>query len=131
MNRSISMGDHNLGPFNHLKRGEEKKSDIKTPQTHPNHPVVGHNFGGTNNTTLKTAIYYCDSYDPAQGFWMTNISDPSDRKNVSERAIGRTYHKAEDRGDHWFITQWCVCIAKIDLRAPKCELKSEDDKRAQ
>ena len=46
-------------------------------------------------------VYVCDSYDPAIGFWMTRIDAPETnkvdtasewRRNVSERAIGRTYH---------------------------------------
>lgn len=60
---------------------------IKTRQTHPDHPTVGHFF------TCFGKAYYCDSYDPAIGFWMTNIADPSDHRNVSERAIGRTFHE--------------------------------------
>ena len=38
-------------------------------------------------------VYRCTSYDSRQGFWMRNETDPSDWRNVSERAIGRTYHK--------------------------------------
>jgi hypothetical protein len=37
-------------------------------------------------------VYRCTSYDSRQGFWMLNEQDPSDWRNVSERAIGRTYH---------------------------------------
>jgi len=38
------------------------------------------------------AIYKCVSYDPKIGYWMQNVDDPKDRRNVSERAIGRTFH---------------------------------------
>lgn len=62
---------------------------IKTPQTHPDHPVVGRFF----KSWSQPNVYYCDSYDPAIGFWMTNVADASDRRNVSERAIGRTFHE--------------------------------------
>ena len=66
---------------------------IKTPETHPDHPVVGHDFSGTNWTDKKTSDnYYCDSYDPRIGYWMTGIEIPEDRRNVSERAINRTFH---------------------------------------
>jgi len=80
---------------------------IKTPQTHPDHEVVGKYFGGHSIVFEKSQIYFCDSYDPALGYWMTNI-DPklNDRRNVSERAIGRTFYRAEDRGIYWWITQW-------------------------
>ena len=66
---------------------------IKTPETHPDHPTVGHNFKSWDGHT-----YYCDSYDPAIGFWMTDVDDPGNRRNVSERAIGRTYHRVDYGG---------------------------------
>lgn len=62
--------------------------EIKTPQTHPDHDVVGQYFVG-----WTSEVYLCDSYDTSMGFWMTNILDPKDRRNVSERAIGRTFHE--------------------------------------
>lgn len=37
--------------------------------------------------------YLCDSYDRSCGFWMTNIADVSDRRNVSERAIGGPFRR--------------------------------------
>ncbi len=63
------------------------KSIIKTPETHLDHPTVGRYFksGGVR--------YFCTSYDPRIGFWMENVADPLDRRNVSERAIGRTFHE--------------------------------------
>lgn len=62
--------------------------EIKTPHTHPDHPVVGHLFIG-----WPGGLYYCDSYDPRIGYWMTPIKSGQERRNVSERAIGRTYHE--------------------------------------
>lgn len=93
---------------------ERPVSNLKTPFTHPNHPTVGHYFGGYGpaSTNYATRIYYCDSYDPNMGFWLTSVIDPSDRKNVSERAIGRTFHDAEDKGDHFHIHQWGTRIDK-------------------
>jgi hypothetical protein len=49
--------------------------------------TVGQRFNSDSRT------YLCDSYDPEIGYWMTNVADPTDRRNVSERAIGRTFHK--------------------------------------
>ena len=60
------------------------------------HPTVGYRFksGG--------ALYACTSWDRSCGFWMEMVGGKSallpDRKvgqrfNVSERAIGRTYHR--------------------------------------
>lgn len=70
---------------------------ILTPQTDPDHYAVGRRFRAFG------VDYICDSYDPAIGFWMTP-ADPNqpypfnplrkdERRNVSERAIGRTYHR--------------------------------------
>ena len=59
---------------------------IKTPQTDPDHDVIGRLWSSWSG------IYYCDSYDPRIGFWMTNIMNPTDRRNVSERAPHRTFH---------------------------------------
>ena len=36
--------------------------------------------------------YMCDGYDPRHGFWMRDTSDGY-QTNVSEMAIGRTYHR--------------------------------------
>lgn len=70
---------------------------FKTPQTDPHHHTVGHYFA----TGLDGSIFYCDSYDSRIGYWMTRADAPvarwadelgEFRHNVSERAIGRTYH---------------------------------------
>ena len=71
---------------------------IQTPDTHPNDDVIGQMFkSGRDGHT-----YYCDSYDPRRGYWMTRIDAPPEnradddtmwRTNVSERAINRTYHR--------------------------------------
>lgn len=85
---------------------------IKTPQTHPDHPVVGRYWGAHSFKHYKTQVFYCDSYDSNIGYWMTNIADLSDRTNISERAIWRTWWPATDHGEHFFICQWGVKISK-------------------
>lgn len=85
---------------------------IKTPKTHPDHPVVGKLWGGHSFKSDKTEVYYCDSYDTAIGYWLTNVHDHEDRKNVSERAINATYWPAEDKGDYVWVTQWGVRVPK-------------------
>lgn len=92
------------------------KTDIITPQTNPHHTVVGKHFAGHSFQHNSTQIYFCDSYDPRQGFWLTNVADSTDRKNVSERAIGRTFHLAEDRQDHWWVHQWHVSVPKATAK---------------
>lgn len=66
-------------------------SDIRTPQTHPDHHTVGHLFVATDLMNGDEQVYYCDSYDPRCGYWMT-LCNGIGRKNVSERAIDRTWH---------------------------------------
>lgn len=57
----------------------------------PFHSTVGHRFRGPFGGT-----YRCTSYDSRTGFWMENEADPKDRRDVSERAPGRTYHRIYD-----------------------------------
>lgn len=72
-------------------------SQIKTPETNPDHAVVGKTFRAFGGD-----LYFCDSYDPAMGYWMRHVDAPAEnyndqhskwRRNVSERAIGRTFHR--------------------------------------
>lgn len=86
--------------------------EIKTPKTHPDHHVVGHYFAGYSCSTGKTEIYFCDSYDSRIGYWMTNVNESKDRKNISERAIGRTFMEAVDKGSYWRVDNWGKQIAK-------------------
>jgi hypothetical protein len=67
-------------------------TDIITPETHPDHHTVGRRFRAWDGH-----IYHCDSYDPACGYWMTREGEPARRVNVSERAIGRTFHEVRER----------------------------------
>lgn len=79
---------------------------IKTPETDPNHYVIGKYFKGMG------ILWYCDSYDTQLGYWMTpvfgerdpNIYGKTERINVSERAIDRTIHTIhrDDFGDRPF-----------------------------
>lgn len=63
---------------------------IKTPQTDPDHETIGKLFSAWDGHP-----YYCDSWQSDLGFWMTQVGNPSIRRNVSERAIGRTFHLIE------------------------------------
>lgn len=87
-------------------------SSLITPESHPFHTTVGKHFGAYLSGVSGTVVYLCDSYDPRLGFWMTQVDDPINRLNVSERAIGRTFHRAYDKGDHWYVGQWNVKVPK-------------------
>lgn len=74
-----------------------------TPQTHPDHPLVGRYFKSWAGPTLSgNAIYYCDSFDPAFDFLMTPITRELDGcalTPVSPRAIDRTFHTVHEDAD--------------------------------
>lgn len=55
--------------------------------------VVGKRYAGA----WGEGVYECTGYDPRCGFWMQNINDGADLRNVSERAIDRTYHRIRER----------------------------------
>lgn len=80
-----------------LPRERDTRFDIMTPQTHPNHDVIGQLFAA-HHPQGGAGIWYCDSYDPRQGFWMTLVNGLH-RTNVSTRAIGATFHTI--RFDHY------------------------------
>lgn len=70
----------------------------KTPESHPDHEVVGKTFKAWDGH-----LYVCDSWEENLGYWMTRTDAPPERRadqrsefrrNVSERAIGRTFHVA-------------------------------------
>lgn len=84
-------------------------SIIKTPITDPNHPTVGHFFDSYDGK-----IYYCDSYDSSCGFWMKEHGGEK-KKNVSERAIDKTFHKihVEPDGSGW--SRFRPRISKEDI----------------
>jgi hypothetical protein len=64
------------------------RKGILTPANSPGHWVIGRLWVGYNGQ-----FYFCESYDPRMGFWLRNIANPSDRRNISERAPTRTFHK--------------------------------------
>lgn len=88
---------------------QHEKRDL-LPPAYPNDEVIGRYF-----ISGCGAIYYCDSYDPNQGYWMTPAREgdtswcrqPATRTNVSERAIGGTFHRIyrdEDSAGVWYHT---------------------------
>lgn len=74
----------------------------------PDHPggqdYTGHDVYEPSDWVIETVnkqfrgpfnecTYLCTGYDPRAGFWMKNVDNPADLRNVSERAIGRTFHR--------------------------------------
>lgn len=51
--------------------------------------VVGTEYNGPDGR-----VYQCFGYDPRHGFWMQSVhGEPVRKTNISEAAIGRTFHK--------------------------------------
>ena len=67
----------------------KKECNIKTNVTDPYHHTIGKRFRAWDGE-----IYICDSWEENAGYWMTQEKNPDVRRNVSERAIGRTFHIA-------------------------------------
>lgn len=80
-----------------------RERSLQTPQTHPDHSTVGRHFvGNCFRCPQGWHVFYCDSYEPGHGFWITRADCPPEhrqdqegewRRNVSEWAIGRSVHK--------------------------------------
>lgn len=51
--------------------------------------VVGIRYGGLYG------VFLCFGYDPRHGFWMRS-EETGEERNISERAIGRTYHRIQE-----------------------------------
>lgn len=83
-----------------------------------NDPVVGQFIMAYNG-----GIYYCDSHDPACGYWLTLVDRTSvagaakDRINISERAIDRTFHRIHVDGDRAYCRYGPVAIARLRVPA--------------
>ncbi len=58
-----------------------------TLSSHPAHHTVGKLFKAWDGN-----IYFCESHDPS-GYWMMPTDGSAEWRNVSERAIGRTFHE--------------------------------------
>ncbi len=63
---------------------------IHTPVSHPDHHAIGHDFKAWDGH-----VYTCDSWEENLGYWMFRTDENNElvRRNVSERAVGGTFHK--------------------------------------
>lgn len=58
--------------------------------------IVGRRCRGYSDKHRASVTFLIESYDRSHGFWVVNIHDPEDRHDISERAIGRTFHLVEE-----------------------------------
>lgn len=75
---------------------------ILTAADRPGHHVLGRRFRSYCVYDRKPAVYVCDSHQSDYGYWMTREDAPEEnrqdrdtkwRLNVSERAIGASFHR--------------------------------------
>jgi len=67
-----------------------------TPATHPDHHTVGKEFMGHDYRRhgWPAVRWFCESHDRC-GYWMYATDGSGHWTNVSERAIGRSFHEIE------------------------------------
>lgn len=53
--------------------------------------LVGRKLKGYSGRAHAPATYTIESYARSHGFWIVNEVDPTERHDISERAIGRTF----------------------------------------
>lgn len=80
--------EHHRGPDG--KPCEYTGLDVYTPSTWVLE-VVGKTYTYWVDGSLRR--FKCTGYDPRNGFWMVREDKPEDKRNVSERAIDRTFHE--------------------------------------
>jgi hypothetical protein len=60
----------------------------------------------------KVLVYECFGYDPRHGFWMRWVDHP-EVTNISERAIGRTFHRVEMSWAAWDVLATAVRFGRV------------------
>jgi hypothetical protein len=82
--------------------GYTSRKDV-TPASHPDHHTVGKEFMGS----WPAKRWFCESHDQA-GYWMYATDGSGQWTNVSERAIGRSFHEIYRDGGRLFCPGWTV-----------------------
>ena len=81
--------EHHTGPNGSCV---EYKGSLSYTPTTSDRSTVGKKYKAWDGRT-----YLCFGYDPRHGFWMRSVDGGETRQtNVSERAIGRTYHQLRE-----------------------------------
>lgn len=68
---------------------------VKAEETTRGQWTVGKRYRGPQFDATDKGIYDCIAYDWRTGFWMKNI-ETGEMRDVSERAIGRTFHEVRE-----------------------------------
>jgi hypothetical protein len=78
-----------------------------TPESHPDHHVVGQDLMGWSQKHGRAVRFFCHSHD-ASGYNLVMRGDDEEHKNISERAVGRTFFVISDMGDGREVSAWGV-----------------------
>lgn len=104
---------------------------VTTAEDAPNHKTIGQTFRYWNGE-----LYFCDSHDSRQGFWMTNVESPRKhgqneisewRRNVSGQTLGQFYKLV---GPHLaFTSPPAVVPSPMDKPPTELEVLLRENKR--
>lgn len=68
-------------------------------------------------------VYRCIGYDPHNGFWMQRVEDPDHKRNISERAIGRNYHRVRMTWGAWELLETTATLGRLPTEEEAQELR--------
>lgn len=86
--------------------------------------AVGSRYTGYDYKEMAVRVWLCIGYDPRHGVWLRNTEDglPPRLKNISERAIDKTFHKVRLTGGAWNL---------LGLMGELKRLPTEDEAKGQ
>ncbi len=89
-----------------------------TLQSHPDHHTVGKEFMGhaIRRGDMPAVRWFCESHDP-EGYWLYATDGSNEWINVSERAIGRSFHEIYKDGHGLYCSGWKIppYVSDLDL----------------
>lgn len=81
--------------------------------------IVGKRFWGGGydfDNRPVTRIYEVFGYDPRNGFWVRTVDNdegPARQTNISERAIGGTFHRVQMTSGAWHLLEMIVQLGRL------------------
>lgn len=77
--------------------------------------VVGKRFTAAGFGIEPLRVYECFGYDPRNGFWVRTVDDEGEPRqaNISERAIGATYHRLRMTIGAWHLLEMIVQYGRL------------------
>lgn len=76
--------------------------------------VVGKRYLYHDESNGGPRVCECFGYDPRNGFWMQTIDDGKFKQmNISERAIGATFHRVQMKLGAWALLEMLVQLGRM------------------